>query len=182
MGRSGVAVAILAALASIAACGGKLLPFAISSFDGAAGDDGGGAGGGAFLDDGAGGGQGTASSSGSAGAGASSGSSSSGSYGYGYASGSGGSSGAPSIFSSSGGIPTPCLSVADCPGGRVCCADIDLITGCFVGACPSTVSGPIQLCMRASECVMAGDACTSLAIAPQDPISACRKLPGAADP
>ncbi|MGH7438297.1 MAG: hypothetical protein ACRENE_21650 [Polyangiaceae bacterium] len=177
------AFAMLAGLTSIAACGGKLLPFASSSFDGGAGDDAAGGAVGALpsSDDGAGGAQGTGGSSGYAGSSSSSGSDSS-SGGYGYGSAAGGSSGTSSIFSSSGGIPTPCLSVADCTGGRVCCADIDLRTGCFVGGCPSTVSGPIQLCVSASECVIEGDVCTSLAIAPQDPITACRKLPGASDP
>jgi hypothetical protein len=152
------------ALIGAPACGGKLLLLPTS---GDGGDDSSGPGG-----SGGGGDPFSSSSSSSSGSASSSGSSGGAAY-YSSSSSSGETYGSSGGGSSSGPPANPCLGSADCAAGLVCCATIDLSTQCQAGPCPETTFGRIQLCATATECLVQGDTCIPLTIAPETPITVC---------
>ncbi len=161
--RSALEIALVAfALVGAPACGGKLLLLPAS---GDGGDDSSGPGG-------SGSGEGASSSPSSSGSASTSGSSGGTAY---YSSGgsSGETYGSSGGGSSSGPPANPCLGSADCAAGLVCCATLDLSTQCQAGPCPETTFGRIQLCATATECLVQGDRCIPLSIAPETPITVC---------
>jgi hypothetical protein len=161
---SALEIALVAfALIGAPACGGKLLllPASDDGGEGSGGAGGSGSGAGPFSSSSS-----SSSSSGSA--------SSSGSSAYYYSSSSSGETyGSSGGGSSSGPPPNPCLGSADCASGLVCCATINLSTQCQAGPCPETTFGRIQLCATATECLVHGDTCIPLTIAPETPITVC---------